>query len=142
MFSVMERCTDMPFDLVAMAAEFDEMGISPDEYATRAASTLGDWLTGASASPMAWLAFGPWWGFVQKQLPNIDTSRWAGGDAPPDELSHYTEFDPAYLGLFAAMQNINRHGGMVSLMNEPQSIVLADGRNALYSPETGILEDE
>jgi hypothetical protein len=136
----MERYTCMPFDLEAMAAEFEAMGIEPAVYLSKGKSTLHKWL---QQGPMNWLLLGPWWGFVKTLFGSeLDTSQWGGGDAPPVDLGHYTNFEPHHLGLFATMQNINRYGGTVSMMSEPQSIVLADGRNALYSPETGILEDE
>jgi hypothetical protein len=139
MFSATERFTDMPFDLEAMTAEFEELGIDPDVYLNQGMTVLAGWLEKA---PMRWLLLGPWWGFVQNLPMELDSSRWAGGDAPPRELSHYTNFEPHHLGLFAVMQNINRNGNTISMMSEPQSIVLADGRNALYSPEGGIIEDE
>jgi hypothetical protein len=137
----MERFTCMmPFDLDSIQSEFNEIGIAPEAYLRKGKPVLANWL---KAGPMNWILLGPWWGFAQKLIGDaVDVSQWAGGDIPPDELAHYTNFEPVHLGLFMAMQSINRNGNSISMMNEPQSIVLADGRNALYSPEDGIIETD
>lgn len=130
----------MPFDLESIKAEFDETIGDSKSYLSKGLPFLAKWL---NQDPRRWVLLGPWWGFVQQQIGNtIDTSQWAGGDTPPEEINHYTNFEPAHLGLFLALKNINRHGGTVLMTDEPQSIVLADGRNALYHPEDGIIETD
>lgn len=97
-------------------------------------------------NPKFWQCFGPYWGIVQallaKHQPDFKMpAEWNNEEPPPDYLSHYDYGDDG-LNLVAALQYLNRDGDYLAHPDQPHSIELADGSDALYMPGVGLLSQE
>ena len=115
-------------------------GRSPEAYVSEGVPKLAKWLS-ADPTNQRWKRFGPYWGVVKELIakfsPNEITGEW--GDVP-SYLSRYNYQSDA-LNLLAALMYLNREGEYVSTdPSEPHTIQLPDGSQALYVPNSGLIE--
>lgn len=128
----------MRFDQLELEALQSQLvqGHTPERYCKKAADSIATML---SQNSQAWKRFGPYWpvvrGLLNEHRPDVPTP-W--GD-PPDYLAHYDYQDPM-LNTIAALRYLSRDGEYLAPLGSPHSIELADGSNALYDPELGIIE--
>jgi hypothetical protein len=130
----------MLYDRTFLETEADRvLGSRTSEQFLKAAT--GTLVPLLGRSPNWWKCFGPYYPVIQKMLreyqPDFELPNSWG--EPPDYLTLYDAGDNL-LNWVAAMSYVNREGDYMSHPDQPHTIQLADGSNALYMPGVGILE--
>lgn len=117
-------------------------GRSPEVYLRDGCNRLVDFCRQGSNR---WKLFGPYWSVVRQLLAShrpdfAQADHWHGGESAPDYLSFYDYGNEVY-NLCAALAYLSRGGDYINL-DQPHSIDLPDGSQALYDPDTGIVYDD
>lgn len=129
-------------ELYEFAAEGMD-GRSPKEYVTQGVKALGKWIQD-DPTGQRWKMFGPYWPGVRELLEEYKSPVAAiaqdWGEVPP-YLEHYNYGSDSF-NLLAAIAYINRHGDYLNCQDDqPHSIEMPNGANALYLPGSGLVSD-